>query len=518
MSKVRAVLLAVLATVGMVACSTAFAAIQWQGSMDDARRNAGAFMVSPQGKVSGLIYSLDPVATGWKLNRAGTALQQQPFPLTQGPYSVLRPASQYGITSSPSKAAVIDVPVSIPVPGKSSTVPGRIIEPVAKSTLAKSIVKAVPVIGTAYQIGELLDELGMLFRNGEWFLEQQPDPNQYPQSDGNQYGVYFWGGQWAPLPHGLTKEGACKWWGTVVDSGNYASSFYLSGNQCVRTAPLYQTFDIVSRPLSGCPPGHFWNGSSCVPSLPPAEVPITEQQASEKVESDASDDRLISIINGLPPDPRVIDVIAREVQDDPADEEMRWPSGTPTIQIGDPVTTTTTHPDGSTVTQTTTTTATVQGDQVSFTTNTTTTTYSPTGQPTGTTTTITTPTNPSNPNSPQQEDIECGLPGTPPCKIDETGTLAPPDPDGESVFNGLLPQCIQSDWKTCFPELPSINWSFSLPSGCSPIPVPFGRFGFTEVNICPWQGMIHDIMSMLWAAAGLFGAIGILSGRRNSEA
>ncbi|MES7382066.1 hypothetical protein U6O65_12490, partial [Cutibacterium acnes] len=110
-----------------------------------------------------------------------------------------------------------------------------------------------------------------------------------------------------------------------------------------------------------------------------------------------------------------------------------------------------------------------------------------------------------------------GLPGKPPCKIDETGTPSPPDGDGENVFRQAIPNCLKTDWKTCFPELPDINWSFTLPSGCAPIPVPFQRFGFSAVDICPWQGMIHDLMSMLWAAAGLFGAIGILSGRRNAE-
>ncbi|MES7772613.1 hypothetical protein U6J54_12220, partial [Cutibacterium acnes] len=111
----------------------------------------------------------------------------------------------------------------------------------------------------------------------------------------------------------------------------------------------------------------------------------------------------------------------------------------------------------------------------------------------------------------------CGLPGKPPCKIDETGTPSPPDVDGENVFRQAIPNCLKTDWKTCFPELPDINWSFTLPSGCAPIPVPFQRVGFSAVDIFPWQGMIHDLMSMLWAAAGLFGAIGILSGRRNAE-
>lgn len=511
-------LTAALLAVGMAA--SAHAGIVWQGGMDDARRNAGAFITSPNGKVAGLVWSLDPTATGWKLNRQTGMLQQRPLPF-QGGYSPLRPASAYGI-SGPNRSAVIDVPATVKVPGKSFEVPVRILEPLKKSTLAKSIVKALPVIGTAYQVGELLDELGMAFRNGEWFLDQQPDAAQYPVSTGVQFGVVHNEVYWVPLPHGFTAQGACNW---------FATKFYNTSGTAVRDDAFCEInnfwrtqLPMGSRSLSpSCPSGHFWNGSSCVPSLPPSEVPITEQQAAEKIESDASDDRLISVINGFPPDPRVIDVIAREVQDDPADEEFRWPSmvssGAPTtVQVGYPSVTTTTNPDGSTVTQTTTTTATVSGDTITFDTTTVTKTYDPSGQPTGTTTTTTTPTDPSNPSSPQQEDLECGLPGTPPCKIDETGTPAPPEDDGESVFKQAIPNCLKTDWKTCFPELPDINWSFRLPSGCAPIPVPFERFGFSAVNICPWQPMIHDLMSMLWAGAGLFGAIGILSGRRNSEA
>lgn len=515
-------LTAALLAVGMAA--SAHAGIVWQGGMDDARRNAGAFITSPQGKVSGLIYSLDPVATGWKLNRSGTALQQQPFPLTHGPFSPLRPASQYGI-SGPNKAAVIDVPATVKVPGKSTEVPVRILEPLKKSTLAKSIVKAVPVIGTAYQIGELLDDLGMLFRNGEWFIEQQPDPAQNPVSTGFLYCVSAGGNYCPPLPQGLTPQGACTWFATNVYS--MSGTAINGGTACRINAAVNPppTFQIVKQWLSSCPSGYIWNGSSCVPSIPLIEVPITEQQASEKIETDASADRLISIINGLPSDPRVIDIIARELQDDPADEEVRWPSTSPAIApttfvVGDPLVTTTTNPDGSSVTQTTTTTATTSGDTVTFNTTTVTNTYNQSGQLTGTTTTTTTPTDPSNPNSPQQEDLECGLPGKPPCKIDEAGTPEPPVNDAEQTVRDLFSEwqaCID-DIQACLPQLPDISWTFSLPSGCSPIPLPgFEKWGLSAVDICPYQPMIHNLMSMLWAAAGLFGAISIISRRRTSE-
>jgi len=236
------------------------------------------------------------------------------------------------------------------------------------------------------------------------------------------------------------------------------------------------------------------------------------------------DSGLIDAVNQLPDHSDVIDVIAREIKDDSEDDRLMWPSPvgvTPpsTIVVGEPRTSTETLPDGSRRITTITDTATITDDIVQFNRKTEVVTQDSTGQPTGTSQTVSPVTNPVDASTPPQtgEDIECGLPGYPPCKIDETGTPPPPPDDGEDKFKSVLPNCLRQDWRSCFPQLPDINWSFSLPSSCGPIPVPFGKYGFSEVNICPWQGMIHDIMSMLWAAAGLFGAIGILSGRRNSE-
>lgn len=106
----------------------------------------------------------------------------------------------------------------------------------------------------------------------------------------------------------------------------------------------------------------------------------------------------------------------------------------------------------------------------------------------------------------------CGLPDTPPCKIDESGTPEWDAKDGSADAGGIfaaLGACL-ADISSCVPALPDLSWSFSLPSSCAAIPTPGFEPFLSEVNICPYQPTIHDLMSMVWAAAGLFAGIAMV--------
>lgn len=115
-------------------------------------------------------------------------------------------------------------------------------------------------------------------------------------------------------------------------------------------------------------------------------------------------------------------------------------------------------------------------------------------------------------SAPKDDPITCGLPTTPPCKIDENGTPVAPVDDSTVKAAGVfaaITSCVATP-SSCLPALPDMNWSFALPSACAPIPLSGFAPWVDSVDICPYQPIIHDLMSMLWAAAGLFGAVSII--------
>jgi hypothetical protein len=95
------------------------------------------------------------------------------------------------------------------------------------------------------------------------------------------------------------------------------------------------------------------------------------------------------------------------------------------------------------------------------------------------------------------EDLECGLPGTPPCKIDETGTPSEVTADLAPVNDAKSELLGKVDELTTM-EPPAWSFSFALPSSCSSISA--GEFGGQSVSIdlCQHQPMIHDIVGLIW--------------------
>lgn len=107
------------------------------------------------------------------------------------------------------------------------------------------------------------------------------------------------------------------------------------------------------------------------------------------------------------------------------------------------------------------------------------------------------------------EVITCGLPGKPPCKIDESGTPTEALPDPAASVAGAtaaILACIASP-SSCFPSFPTLSWDFALPTGCGVIDLPAFAPYLSGVDICPYQPMFHELMSVVWMLGGLFGAI-----------
>lgn len=121
--------------------------------------------------------------------------------------------------------------------------------------------------------------------------------------------------------------------------------------------------------------------------------------------------------------------------------------------------------------------------------------------PSGTTTVTTTTTN---------VDIEtCGLPGTPPCKIDETGTPNTATPLPTQDLDQAKDSLIGKFGDLGIPA-PEWTWSFSFPSGCSVIALPAFAPWLTQIDVCQFQPVVHDLMSLAWIAATIFGCVAMV--------
>lgn len=115
------------------------------------------------------------------------------------------------------------------------------------------------------------------------------------------------------------------------------------------------------------------------------------------------------------------------------------------------------------------------------------------------------------------EIITCGLPGKPKCLIDETGTPESAEPQVQPS-KGALDSAVDKSRSAidAVQSIPAPSWSFSfrLPSGCTPFVT--GLKGVV-LDVCQYQPVIHDLMSMIWAAATAFALIGMV-GRTIREA
>lgn len=118
--------------------------------------------------------------------------------------------------------------------------------------------------------------------------------------------------------------------------------------------------------------------------------------------------------------------------------------------------------------------------------------------------------------SPQPAPFEmpCGVAGKAPCavKVDEAGTAVtvPSINSPESVAAEITKpyENLKNNPAGFWPSLPSVNWTFSLPTSCGPISVPAFSPYLESIDVCQFQGIFHDLMSLVWVIGGLFGAVG----------
>lgn len=481
----------------------------------------GMASVQAQSGPSGFRLSLEGNrATGVVLQDIGQAINARSmdlaFPGFQYPDGQTRPT--------------VSVRDAAPIPGTNQKLPVTVKAGLSVQAIAKGFARATAAVAlweTGSALYDIWGDFGLSFSNG-----------QVSSSGGSA--IVSTGSIWrtngypnAPFVYGSTASQACNAAAAQRSNAYPGKTFtgepWQFNSQCLlkvveRDSPFQSAPEDGTSVLTqqSCASGWYVTPSGCSQTSP---IQVLTQQEIEDAVSD------IVSREGWPSRSALAlrdAVKIPEVQDVIRDDAVHRPpvlkiSPTPGIEldsatVGDPVesSTTTTNADGSTstATTTTTTTATANGNRIDYTQQrtTTTTTRDAAGVVTGTTTSTTTA--PQTPNTPSSdgEDLECGLPGGPPCKIDEEGTPDPPDPDEEgwrSIF-APIQECAQ-DLEACLPELPEINLTFAFPSSCGAIPTPAFAPFISSINICQYQGMFHDLMSMIWAAVGVFGAISIVS-------
>jgi hypothetical protein len=121
-----------------------------------------------------------------------------------------------------------------------------------------------------------------------------------------------------------------------------------------------------------------------------------------------------------------------------------------------------------------------------------------------------------------KEQANCGAPGQPKCRIDETGT-----PNGSDVKNKLTDDVNKAaDQQKAEIEkaakLKADGWtfSFSLPSGCTALTLAGYQIpgqGALSIDVCKWQPMIHDVMTMLWLIFTVWGCINMVGSTQRSS-
>jgi len=241
-------------------------------------------------------------------------------------------------------------------------------------------------------------------------------------------------------------------------------------------------------------------GSTIVPAKGPdgkcpslTYVPASEEQVASRAEQWGDKSKAPAIVGDLLAGGKTVEHAPPEL--DPLPEAVQAPRET------------TTHPDGST---------TVKDTRYDFQPGplrydwspvTTTKDYPPgaTIPPPGAVTDGTTTTG----SAPKEDFITCGLPTTPPCKIDETGTPTSgtiPTAQVDSAKGSALDKI--TDLGNV--QAPAWTWSFALPTGCQAMTVgPFAGRSVT-VDLCAYQAMIHDLASLIWAAFTVWACVGMV--------
>lgn len=436
---------------------------------------------------------------------------------------------QYVVSTASDGRVLISQPVRMQVPG-GGTIPlnvtGSIPRASAASAIGRFAGKSLSVVGPLAVGAALFDlgrELNFILSNGSGStVVQAGDPSACTSSPCFRYRINQ---QTAPVV--LTP------WGTPSESG---ASFSAAMQQATKTtcgepgfspsmAAATFSFEAFTPPASisirrttqACTASGQPSGSATVsffsPPVQREEVPPSSGVTVVPLQSFAD---AIASTSGWPTTSSLAPATVAAIRSGES-LSVESPVVTGPATSPGPVTVTNTGPAGETTTSTTTHNHTYAGPNVTTTTTTTIVTINnQTGAETGRQTITETPVipapAPSAPAEPAPFEMPCGVAGGPPCavKVDESAVPAGPGnilSDQDSGMPGIRPLFDAAIDQAESVEAPEWTWTFALPTGCSPLPM--GAFNF-EIDICEFQPVIHDLMSMVWLAAGIFGLLALL--------
>jgi hypothetical protein len=419
------------------------------------------------------------------------------------------------------------IPVQLPAGGNLPSVPVKVQTKVPYKSLSKLIINpwtflANAAISTAIQAAlneACLRLVGgqMVNNNGVWEECVKTPTKLLPELYYSNYSSPV-GGDWV---YDKNPTVVCQ---KLFPTGTVFTNFYQfgavavpkdSGTGCQFSRYNYATPSNVSTEVRGPLFEIYFCGSNYVPTKD-TECGEAMDVKWRDIAPEQAENKLAQNMGKLP---GITDTIFNELYNQGQTFENVDPvtvSGPASIPAGDPVTTTKTNPDGSTSTS--------QdqyyrnysynGDTVTHTSTTINNNTNNSNSSNNTSTNTTTITTiPSNSQANQNIEISmCGLPGKPPCKIDESGTPeAGQDNSSELVTNLFKPvtQCFENI-SSCLPAFPELSWAFTVPAACVLIPVAGFAPYIESIDLCKYQSLFHDLMSLLWVGAGLFAASSML--------
>jgi hypothetical protein len=372
----------------------------------------------------------------------------------------------------------------LPTPGGGSvplSVTGTISKPALRAALGRFLIKGLPVLNTGVALYDLAVELGFTVSGGG------SNPVSF-QKMSTSFCYLTAAGQCVPASDYCPADYPTRWVTYEIIEGYDYVACYGAGHQFIGSKPPTQTS--------------------------PQSVPASTTDLLDAIDAKSTWTPSTSAL------PRIVkEVISSGESLSLSPSSITGPASLPVSSIvtttaNDPSTNSSTNP--STNSNTTTSTSTVTNNysyQGANITTTTTNNSSSVNNSTGAESSSSTST-----SKPEIQDFKvCGLPDTPACRLDETGTqkdLGTSYDKSKSEIDVVVQQSNSAITGASSITAPSWTFSFLFPTGCTPYVT--GLRGVV-LDVCRFKSTIHDLMSMIWSAVTVFCIIGMV-GRTIREA